>query len=728
MGLWRMSSIGLLCVLGVLLCVCRPPGCLAQGQGRPQGQVRGQQGGVRRQAGGQGRGQAAELEEELREQDALCFAGGCYVVYFQRKTFRESLRSCKDKGGNLATVRNEEEAGVVHELLSSVETRGPRTRLRLWIGLQRQPRQCSSTRPLRGFTWVSGEPDGEYTDWLRADPPGSCAVPRCVAISVNTAEEAREQHDNFRWLDGACALAVDGFLCLHSYRGMCHPLEAEGGGAAVYTTPLGLVSTLLTFLPYGSVGTLPCPPGAPGPSDQSVLCTEREDGGVGWSQDGPLCSMTPQDFCGEDNGGCEHYCQNSDTDFYCTCSEGFSLASDETSCLPHASPTPDEDSDPATDIPDQERAGPSLSCSSMGCESSCEQGPRGIRCTCHPGFLLGRDGRSCVDVDECSQAPCPQTCFNLPGTFECGCHQGYEQDQEGECVCARGYEPNKEGECVCRHGFQPNREGECVDIDECLTSDTCQHMCLNYVGGFECYCRSGFKLLADLYSCRPLPEDYDSSTTTTSPLTPELDDDPGYNPDLGHDPNSLEWHTNPPSDELLPLSTQTSMVHYEHFTMPGAGAGAGDGTGAGVGAGTWTETGAVTGVGTGAGTDAGTRTRVGAGAGAGAGAESETGADTKPVSGKGKSSVSEAEPGSEQQEGTGRKRQDRSWLLVALLVPLCVFIVVMLALGIVYCTSCAVNQNKGLTDCYRWVLPATSPQDNRTSKTGTCSNGQGGRD
>ena len=130
--------------------------------------------------------------------------------------------------------------------------------------------------------------------------------------------------------------------------------------------------------------------------------------------------------------------------------------------------------------------------------------------------------------------------------------------------------------------------------------------------------------------------------------------------------------------------------------------------------------GAVTGVGTGA--DAGTRTR------AGTGTEAEAGAETKPVSGKGKSSVSEAELGSEQQEDTGRKRQDRSWLLVALLVPLCVFIVVMLALGIVYCTSCAVNQNKGLTDCYRWVLHATSPQDNRTSKTGTCSNGQGGRD
>lgn len=76
----------------------------------------------------------------------------------------------------------------------------------------------------------------------------------------------------------------------------------------------------------------------------------------------------------------------------------------------------------------------------------------------------------------------------------------------------------------------------------------------------------------------------------------------------------------------------------------------------------------------------------------------------------------------------GQSQRDDRWLLVALLVPTCVFLVVLLALGIVYCTRCGSHApNKRITDCYRWVTHAgnkssTEPMPPRGSLTGvqTC--------
>lgn len=110
----------------------------------------------------EGRGQRlreAETEQtrvQLAEKDAVCHPDGCYAVFLQKRTFREAGRSCRERGGTLATMHTAEAAGVVHELLSGIEVQGGRLRLRLWIGLHRPPRQCSTSRPLRGFVWVTG--------------------------------------------------------------------------------------------------------------------------------------------------------------------------------------------------------------------------------------------------------------------------------------------------------------------------------------------------------------------------------------------------------------------------------------------------------------------------------------------------------------------------------------------------------------------------------------------
>lgn len=126
-------GVGLLWVLGLLVCLAP--------------QSRGQR---LREA------EAEPTKAQLAEKDAVCHPDGCYAVFLQKRTFREAGRSCRERGGTLATMHTGQVAALVHQLLSGVEVQGGRLRLRLWIGLHRPPRQCSTSRPLRGFVWVTG--------------------------------------------------------------------------------------------------------------------------------------------------------------------------------------------------------------------------------------------------------------------------------------------------------------------------------------------------------------------------------------------------------------------------------------------------------------------------------------------------------------------------------------------------------------------------------------------
>uniref|UniRef100_A0A3B4VCU1 Endosialin-like n=1 Tax=Seriola dumerili TaxID=41447 RepID=A0A3B4VCU1_SERDU len=651
---------------------------------------------------------AARLQ--LAEKDALCHPEGCYTVFLQKRTFREAGRSCRERGGTLATMHTHEAAGVVHELLSAIEAQGSRLRFRLWIGLHRPPRQCSSTRPLRGFVWVTGDQDGQFTNWLREDTPGTCAAPRCAAMTVYTSESGRESSDNFRWIDGSCAVPLDGYVCQYNYKGMCPPLEDEGRGPAVYTTPFHLVSALLTHVPYGSVAAVPCPADSSdpdAPAEQTVLCMERDDETVGWSRDAPLCSSGStsqnQDWCSEDHG-CEQFCQNTDTDYYCYCSEGFTIDEDGYSCKPD----PLSQTDP-----------PELSSDSTS---------RGMRCTCPPGYQMGPDGRRCSDVDECQQQPCPQLCVNIPGTFHCTCHSGYQPDDEGECVdidecldegSCEGTCENTVGsfKCLCNPGYESGTDGKCVDVDECVGESPCEQQCLNYMGGYQCYCDNGYDLQSDGLSCLPSPDDEEYSTLTPDPSDsahiPDVDPnhdmpwstsftpDPNFEADTNFD---VDWLTEAPEglspdmahgrdnylnqwDDLSPKQYQTAPSPTQKYN-----------TGNEIDNEAKTGGREVSG-----GVEAETANGSATGTGEGEGSKMES---TEDVSG-----TADVEDGSAE----GKRKHDKSWLLVALLVPLCVFLVVMLALGIVYCTSCAVDKSLSFSDCYRWILP-TTPPDRRDGK------------
>ncbi|XP_067301391.1 CD248 molecule, endosialin a [Pseudorasbora parva] len=690
---------------------------------------------------------------DLREQDALCTEDGCYVLYFQRKIFLDAWRSCKELGGDLATVRHPKEAEMVKELFTNVELRPHhRGKANIWIGLQRQPRQCSSTRPLRGFSWITGDQDTQYTNWLKEDLASTCSSPRCVVIPYSTADH--EQGDNLKWKDGPCSIAVDGYLCRYNFQGMCTSIASEGGGNTLYSTPFNLLSTLLMHVPYGSVATVPCP----AKDDQTVLCTRKEDGTVGWNRDSPFCSdVIKTSWCDKDNGGCHHFCIEDGSHNYCYCSEGFLLAEDRVSCFP---------SDP---------------CSGDPCEFECLPVMDGYRCACPDGYMLAPDERGCVDVDECLQSPCEQICVNAPGNFDCRCRDGYQQDEHGACedvdecmdnpcdhVCENTLGSHI---CHCRIGFAPLQEDQsrCHDVDECQIEGTCEQMCINSEGGFECYCEEGYNLQLDQSSCIAIGEDLETFTTTVSnplitrnpiwepedpvyPWSPPSESDwetpPNWQTELPNVETDTVWTTEVEPEMTTPTETPPEAItvdgtlHPEEsvhnaFFPPTISTPTPD----------YYEDESTT-----VPTDLPSSTASGGAWNWLWFSSTQTKPETQETAKNPLDLLGEYEsydpdyykydgydyksttfgPGEQTSplfpmqspgiEGDNNKNQSQgtSWLLVGLLAPLCIFIVVMVVLGIIYCTRYAVKpQNKNTSDCYHWIAGAGDKAAADISGSGT---------
>uniref|UniRef100_UPI00398EDAE0 complement component C1q receptor-like n=1 Tax=Pristiophorus japonicus TaxID=55135 RepID=UPI00398EDAE0 len=436
--------------------------------------------------------------EDSGQVNAVCSTEACYSAHLQRRSFNDAWRSCRERGGNLASIKRRAEAEMVEELLRGLGAGDAGGPLKLWLGLQRQPRQCSPHKALRGFTWMTGDQDTRYTNWLKDEQPGSCPAARCVVLSYGGASSSSAaggdsgSADDFKWLDGSCRLAVDGYVCRFAYRGMCGRLELGAGRRALYATPFGVASARLRHVPFGSVATVPCG-GSRGP--QSLLCMAAEGDAVGWSRQPPYCREPARRSWCVGNGGCQHACVDEGAYYHCRCDDGYQLGEDGRSCAPVDA------------------------CSGRPCQFLCAERPDGYRCSCPAGYRLAEDARSCLDIDECPLSPCPQACVNTEGAYLCRCYEGYGLE-EGECrdldecestpchqLCA-----NTEGsyQCYCKVGFMlaiPAGEAgdTCLDVDECQYQGTCQQMCVNYLGTFECHCEEGYALDPDGFSCNPEP-------------------------------------------------------------------------------------------------------------------------------------------------------------------------------------------------------------------------------
>nr|CDQ00427.1 Bm4501, isoform c [Brugia malayi] len=196
-------------------------------------------------------------------------------------------------------------------------------------------------------------------------------------------------------------------------------------------------------------------------------------------------------------------------------------------------------------------------CISTKCEHLCtDRGGATVECSCHPGYELGPDGYSCIDIDEClllaDDCLESQRCLNTPGSFKCirtlSCGTGYALDSDTEqCIdvdecnlgshdcgplyqcrntqgsyrcdpkkCAEGELMNpRTGECTnmdCPIGYKPIR-GRCEDVNECEIIGRCAQFeeCINTPGSFRCQergnlCTNGYRMDRDTGFCVDINE------------------------------------------------------------------------------------------------------------------------------------------------------------------------------------------------------------------------------
>lgn len=408
--------------------------------------------------------------------ETLCTSSACFTLHMDQLNFEEAHQKCVHNGGSLVTVRQREDEEVIRLLLSKIHRHHQDTAVKFWIGLKLPAVNCVSPhKALRGFKWVSGKEESDYSNWEK-EPDVTCTTDRCVRVNYRLSGE-----NQLKWIAGSCKSHIF-YACKFDFQGMCKALVLKGPGKINYTLPFSEESerSKLKSFPIGTFAVVLC-------SDKQEyysVCKKQDE----WSVPGPFCEVEKQN-CRISNGGCQHDCHEDADQVRCRCKEGYELEEDGFSCR----------------IKDL--------CTADTCEHLCVMSESGYFCKCPPGFKLEENQRNCSDIDECKSQACEENlCENTHGSYTCVCRDGYEMadgkcSDVNECAQSRCQHScsNSDGSfsCYCDEGFALSEDGHsCVDIDECA-HNRCQFECVNTIGGFMCTCPQGSYLEHHGLKCAP---------------------------------------------------------------------------------------------------------------------------------------------------------------------------------------------------------------------------------
>ncbi|KAL0170499.1 hypothetical protein M9458_035095, partial [Cirrhinus mrigala] len=103
-----------------------------------------------------------------------CTAEACLTLHLEEKHFEKASEGCINNGGNLVTMRNENELQSIKSVLSAAAGENDIRNSKVWIGLELLKSNCTDfTKELRGFRWTSEPTDSKYSYWNKK-PLSTC--------------------------------------------------------------------------------------------------------------------------------------------------------------------------------------------------------------------------------------------------------------------------------------------------------------------------------------------------------------------------------------------------------------------------------------------------------------------------------------------------------------------------------------------------------------------------
>ncbi|KAM6968606.1 complement component C1q receptor [Tautogolabrus adspersus] len=288
------------------------------------------------------------------EHETLCRSKVCFTLNMDRVSFEMANQSCVHNGGYLMTVREIEEEDMLRSLLSQVKRRQDRLP-KFWIGLKLHRGNCVlAEKTLKGFKWISGEEESNYSNWER-EPVPTCTEERCVSIHYSSLGQKQ-----LKWTAGPCKSPAF-YVCQFYFKGMCKPLAQLGPGQITYIAPFSdePQRSKMQLVPLGTYAEIKC-------SDQQAhnsVCMMGRDQMYHWTDPGPFCK-TGKRNCMINNGECEHLCLQDADEVKCICKKGYNLDKDGLTCS-------------MKDL-----------CSVDTCEHFCINSPGSYTCMCKEGYKM----------------------------------------------------------------------------------------------------------------------------------------------------------------------------------------------------------------------------------------------------------------------------------------------------------------------------------------------------